>query len=137
MSAVLAEARAGAAPKQEHEHEFEAAHGLPEPLPPGERLLWQGRPEFVPMLERVFHVRKLAAYFGLILLARAITVWAQGEGLAAGAIAALWLLPVALIALGLVALMATLTALEHSPEVARHAPVIARAMVRLAWSRST
>ena len=26
------------------EHEFEAAHGLPEPLPQGERMLWQGAP---------------------------------------------------------------------------------------------
>jgi hypothetical protein len=106
VSAVLADARAGASP----EHEFEAAQGLPEPLPAGERILWQGKPEFVPMLERVFHVRKLAAYFGLILLARAITVWSQGGSFGAGAVAALWLLPVAMVALGLVALMATLTA---------------------------
>ncbi|HSC65941.1 MAG TPA: photosynthetic complex putative assembly protein PuhB [Caldimonas sp.] len=106
MSAVLAEARSAAAP----EHEFEAAHGLPEPLPAGERILWQGAPEFLPLLERVFHARTLAAYFALILLARAITVWTQGGGLGAAALAALWLLPVALTALGLVALMASLTA---------------------------
>ena len=35
------------------EHEFEAAHGLPEPLPRGERVLWQGAPVFATMVERV------------------------------------------------------------------------------------
>ncbi len=30
-----------------HEHEFESAPGLPEPLPPGERVVWQGRPTCV------------------------------------------------------------------------------------------
>ena len=28
-----------------HEHEFEAAPGLPEKLPQGERILWQGAPD--------------------------------------------------------------------------------------------
>jgi hypothetical protein len=104
---VRAEPRAAAAAP---EHEFEAAHGLPEPLPRGERILWQGTPEFGPLLERVFHARTLAAYFALIVLARAVTVWTQGGSLGAGAIAALWLLPVALAGLGLVALFASLTA---------------------------
>ena len=29
----------------EHEHEFEAEPGLPEQLPAGERVLWQGQPQ--------------------------------------------------------------------------------------------
>ncbi|MEY3475503.1 MAG: hypothetical protein RL087_1961, partial [Pseudomonadota bacterium] len=29
-----------------HEHEFEAAPGLPAPLPVGERILWQGAPQW-------------------------------------------------------------------------------------------
>jgi hypothetical protein len=91
------------------EHEFEAAHGLPEALPAGERILWQGAPVFASMVERVFHARTLAIYFAIILLARAVTVVAQGGGAEAAAIAALWLLPAVLLALGNIVLLAWLT----------------------------
>ncbi|WP_291012653.1 photosynthetic complex putative assembly protein PuhB [Hydrogenophaga sp.] len=50
-----------------HEHEFEAAPGLPEPLPKGERLLWQGSPNWVQLALHAFHVRKLALYFVAML----------------------------------------------------------------------
>ena len=50
-----------------HEHEFEAAPGLPEPLPRGERLIWQGSPDFVQLAIHAFHVRKLAIYFTAML----------------------------------------------------------------------
>ncbi|WP_084383268.1 photosynthetic complex putative assembly protein PuhB [Hydrogenophaga flava] len=50
-----------------HEHEFEAAPGLPEPLPRGERLIWQGSPDWVPLAIHAFHVRKLAIYFAGML----------------------------------------------------------------------
>lgn len=92
-----------------NEHEFEAAHGLPEPLPQGERVLWQGSPVFSSMVERVFHARTLAFYFAVILAARAVTVWAQGGTASAGAIAALWLLPAVVLALGNLVLLAWLT----------------------------
>ncbi len=51
-----------------HEHEFEAAPGLPEPLPQGERLLWQGAPDWRMMAVHAFHVRKLAIYFAVMLV---------------------------------------------------------------------
>jgi Bacterial PH domain len=53
--------------KAHHEHEFEAAPGLPEPLPRGERLLWQGSPDWVQLAIHAFHVRKLAIYFSAML----------------------------------------------------------------------
>lgn len=46
-----------------HEHEFEAAPGLPEPLPRGERMIWQGSPDWRTLAIHAFHVRKLAIYF--------------------------------------------------------------------------
>lgn len=55
-----------------HEHEFEAAPGLPEPLPRGETLLWQGSPDWVPLAIHAFHVRKLAIYFAAMLGLQAI-----------------------------------------------------------------
>lgn len=50
-----------------HEHEFEAAPGLPEALPKGEQLLWQGRPDWLTLAVHAFHVRKIALYFTAML----------------------------------------------------------------------
>jgi hypothetical protein len=49
------------------EHEFEAQLGLPEKLPKGESILWQGSPDFKAVALRVFHMRALVIYFGILL----------------------------------------------------------------------
>lgn len=41
--------------------------GIGEPLPPGERLLWSGQPERGVLARQVCHVRKIVAYFGLLV----------------------------------------------------------------------
>ena len=41
-------------PYESAEHEFEAALGLPEPLPAGETILWQGAPSWTAMAKHVF-----------------------------------------------------------------------------------
>jgi hypothetical protein len=94
----------------EHEHEFEAAHGLPEPLPPGERLLWQGSPDWRVLARRAFHLRKLAAYFGALLVLRMVLL--VDDGAAPGEALRSTGGPLALASLGLalVALMAWLSA---------------------------
>ena len=60
----------------------EAAQGLPSRLPEGERLLWQGVPDWRAMALRVFHLRGLAVYFGVIAL------WSLVSGLLDGTDAA-------------------------------------------------
>ena len=60
-----------------HEHEFEAAPGLPEPLPASERLLWQGAPDWKQLALHVFHVRTLAVYFGVMMVLQ--TLYLLGE----------------------------------------------------------
>ena len=50
--------------------EFEPIRGLPATLPPGETLLWQGAPDLRAMALRVFHLRKVAVYFGLLIAYR-------------------------------------------------------------------
>jgi hypothetical protein len=60
-----------------HEHEFEAAPGLPAPLPVGERILWQGAPQWRALCVHVFHLRKLAAYFAFMLVLQ--TLYLLGE----------------------------------------------------------
>jgi hypothetical protein len=90
------------------EHEFEAALGLPEPLPRGERLLWQGAPDWRVMAREAMHLRMLAVYFAVLLGVRAVNVLATGGSVADAGLAMLWLLPLAAAALGLLALLAWL-----------------------------
>jgi hypothetical protein len=42
-------------------------NGLPEALPDGERLLWQGRPSVRVLLHHVFHLPWLALYFAVLI----------------------------------------------------------------------
>ncbi len=91
-----------------HEHEFEAAPGLPEALPAGERILWQGGPQWGALCLHVFHLRKLAVYFAAMMALQALYLLggpqaAIGPSLAFSAIAAIT-------ALGLLALTAWLVA---------------------------
>lgn len=78
---------------------------LPEPLPAGERVLWQGRPTWWGLAARAFHVRKVAIYCALLL------VWHGGsllaEGMTVAAMANALLLPTGL-TLGLLAILSGL-----------------------------
>lgn len=61
------------------EHEFEASHGLPEELPEGEEVLWQGSSDWRGLARRVFFTRIVATYFAVVLLWRV-----GGEAMAGG-----------------------------------------------------
>lgn len=54
------------------EHGREPVLGLPAELPPGERILWQGGPDWVRFAIRALHVRKVAIYFLLLLVVRLV-----------------------------------------------------------------
>ncbi len=69
--------------------DFEPVRGLPAHLPPGETLLWQGEPAYKAMALRVFHVRKVAIYFGLLVLWRLVIALQDGMALPAAASSAL------------------------------------------------
>lgn len=59
------------------EHEHEPVRGLPERLPAGEALLWQGAPNWRALACDAFHVRAVAAYFALIVAFGLVTgAWA-------------------------------------------------------------
>ena len=89
------------------EHEFETAPGLPELLPAGERILWQGRPRWTTLAVRAFHVRKLAFYFAILLAVSIGSAFASGgPGNAMSVV--LWQLPLTLFALGMTSLLAWL-----------------------------
>jgi len=93
-----------------HEHEFEPQYGLPETLPAGEKLLWQGSPQWRALAVEVFHARKLALYFMAILLLRAVFVLYDGGGIGAVLKSWAWLLPLAAVAVGTMVLLARLAA---------------------------
>lgn len=93
-----------------HEHELEPEYGLPERLPAGERVLWQGSPNFGALARSAFHLRKLAAYFVLLVGWRAVTVLSDGGGLAELPVALAWPLLLSVLGLGGVALLAWLSA---------------------------
>ena len=61
---------------------IEPIEGLPEILPEGERILWQGSPDGLSLAVQAFHIRFVAAYFAVTALWRALT--ASGEGAIAG-----------------------------------------------------
>jgi Bacterial PH domain len=46
--------------------------GLPDHLPEGEKLLWQGRPDWKRLAIEAFHVRKVALYFAGIIALQAV-----------------------------------------------------------------
>ncbi len=95
---------------QQHEHEHEAAHGLPEQLPAGEKIIWQGSPDWVTLVVKVMHVRTIAIYFAAMLLWRGSTVFGETSSVMAALQSISLPLPLALVALGLLAMFAWLTA---------------------------
>jgi len=87
------------------EYDFEPIRGLPEQLPPGEELLWQGAPRWNVLARRVFHVRKIAVYFLLLAVLLAFG-WADQGGVAAVVQGTLWIAMLAALAIGALVLLA-------------------------------
>ncbi len=82
----------------------EAPQGLPSRLPEGERLLWQGVPDWRAMALRVFHLRGLAVYFGVIVAWCLVSGLMDGTpapdlALSTAKLAGLGLVPIAVLAL--------------------------------------
>jgi Bacterial PH domain len=99
-----------AAGVREHEHEFEAQPGLPEPLPPGEQLLWQGAPDVRELAIHAFHARKLALYFAALIGISAATAISNGGFDLASLRSTIVLTSLAVVALGIVLSLAWLSA---------------------------
>jgi Bacterial PH domain len=93
-----------------HEHELEPEFGLPEPLPRGETILWQGAPDFGEIAIRVFHLRKAVFYFVALLLARGIQLWMSDVGLLGTLMGMLVPISLAVIGLAAIVTLAWLTA---------------------------
>lgn len=92
------------------EHEFEAELGLPEKLPQGEQILWQGSPDLKTLLLKVFHMKGLLVYFGLLLAYRVISGVMDSEALSVVFYAGLQIIIFSCIGLGLICLLGYLMA---------------------------
>lgn len=76
-----------------NEYDSEPMPGLPGILPAGERILWQGRPDWMSFLVHVLHVRWVLAYFGALTVWRFGSAVSEGMGVVEAASSALWLMP--------------------------------------------
>lgn len=92
------------------EHDHEPVAGLPEKPPEGERILWQGKPDWRVLALRGFRLRWLALYFVVLAVWAAALAWQAGAPTALALTQASWLLGLGAAVIGLVALFARLCA---------------------------
>ena len=52
--------------KHHDDFDFEPVRGLPQLLPKGERMLWQGAPRWQDLAVHAFHARKVIWYFAAL-----------------------------------------------------------------------
>lgn len=83
--------------------------GIGEDLPPGERVLWQGAPAFRRVLFDVYLFGWAVAYFAALFVWRTVLGLQEGTGVSAMMVDNFKLLPLVLLALGMLALMAWAT----------------------------
>lgn len=57
---------------------FDPVKGLPEHLPHGETMLWQGSPRWQTLAINAFHIRKVAIYFACLSTAQSVFRFADG-----------------------------------------------------------
>ena len=86
--------------------DFEPATGVPDQLPHGERIMWQGAPRWRSLVRHAFHADKIALYFGALIALRLLFGWHDGlpaSEVLAGAFALSLAAVLALIVVGLLA----------------------------------
>lgn len=93
-----------------HEHEFEAAPGLPEALPANEVQLWQGSPDALLLARQALHVDLVLIYFGALLAWRGIVSADEGATFGQALMAMAGMLPLIALALALLGSIAWLMA---------------------------
>lgn len=93
--------------------DFEPIPGLPERPPQGEQILWQGSPEWQRIARDVYHADKVAIYFCALLAMKAgAELWSGASlwpALVATSKAAVWLVPLAGVALAILLSLAYFT----------------------------
>jgi hypothetical protein len=88
------------------EFEVEPVPGLPEELPEGESLRWQGAPRWGVLAVRAFHARTVAIYFGILIALRLGYLVMTGAPGKVALLSGLWLAIMCLLAVGILTLLA-------------------------------
>ena len=87
-----------------HDHsDYEPIPGLPEDLPQGERLIWQGAPDVRVLARRVFRLRLLAIYFIALFGIHMTLQYEPGMGISSLLLGNSWMLVLAATAMLLLA----------------------------------
>jgi Bacterial PH domain len=81
------------------EHGSEPVRGLPEALPGGERILWQGGPTFWDLARHVLLIPHIAVYFAVLIAWNIASVLASGGGSVHALASLVWLAPLACVAM--------------------------------------
>ena len=84
--------------------------GLPQRPPAGEKILWQGAPQWRATALRTFHVRKVAVYFVALFAWGVLDGLIDREPLAGAALTAAKVIPVAVLVIGLLVALSVLVA---------------------------
>jgi len=87
---------------------FEPVRGLPERLPPGEKLLWQGAPDWRAIAASVFHIRVVVGYFAVMIGWHVISAVYDARPFYSAANDVLWMSALAGLCCGILALLAWL-----------------------------
>ncbi|MEL7470259.1 MAG: photosynthetic complex putative assembly protein PuhB [Pseudomonadota bacterium] len=83
----------------------EPIDGLPEVPPDGERILWQGKPDWLVLANEAFMLRWVAIYFVMLAVWRGLAGWLNHD-VERGVLSAVWLVVIGVVACGLIALSA-------------------------------
>lgn len=103
--------------------------GLPAALPEGERVLWRGQPSWRGLARTAFMTRNIAIYFALLAGGRALLALLDGDPMETALLSALWMAPLAAIALGVLAAMAWAMAKATIYTITNRRVVIASGLV--------
>jgi len=98
--------------------------GLPESLPEGERVLWQGQPRLSSFAIHVFHLRFVVAYFAVSLLFRLVSMSSEGASLGAASAAVLQSAATCALAVGVLFGLAALMARSTLYTITSHRVVL-------------
>ena len=90
--------------------DFEDVPGLPEALPAGERVLWQGTPRWQSLARRAFRVSWVSGYLAGMVVLRAVWLASEGATLQDVTSAVMSSAVLSLIAVGVLAALAWLSA---------------------------
>ena len=66
------------------EYDDEPVPGLPGHLPPGERIVWQGSPDWKALARTAFHTRAIAIYFAILTVISIVLAQSDGVYLGVG-----------------------------------------------------